>query len=167
MAGCRRGPAPMPTEQKRRLGNPGHRPLPAKVVALAPVIVGDPTASPTTGDDLIAAILTTPASTWIARSDQLALLALLRDGWDERAALRADIAENGRSYRSESKVSGVQYHNRPEVLQLEHLEKQITTWLSLLGLSPTDRSRLGVAEVKTRSKLEELLDRRARRQATG
>lgn len=40
------------------------------------------------------------------------------------------------------------------------LLKEFRSCLSLLGLTPTDRSRLGVAEVKARSKLEELMDRR-------
>jgi len=36
--------------------------------------------------------------------------------------------------------------------------------LSLLGFTPSDRSRLGVAEVKTESKLEELMRRKAERE---
>lgn len=40
--------------------------------------------------------------------------------------------------------------------------KEYRACLSLLGLTPSDRARLGVAEVKARSKLEELMDRRRR-----
>ncbi len=43
--------------------------------------------------------------------------------------------------------------------------KELGVCLSKLGLSPSDRSRLGVAEVKARSKLEELMDRRRTRTA--
>ncbi len=165
MAGLRRGPAPQPTELKRLRGNPGKRSLPASVVALEPVVASAPPAIPQTGAQLEAAVLASQASAWIATPDRLALLPLLVDAWDERAALRADIEEHGRSYMSESKVSGVQYHPRPEYQQLQALEKRITEWLQLLGLTPTDRSRLGIAEVKARSKLEELRDRRAARMA--
>jgi hypothetical protein len=42
---------------------------------------------------------------------------------------------------------------------LRELDRQIVSNLSLLGFTPADRSRLGVAEVKARSKLEELLAR--------
>jgi hypothetical protein len=35
--------------------------------------------------------------------------------------------------------------------------------LSLLGFSPSDRSRLGLAEVKKMSKLEELMTKKAQR----
>lgn len=156
------GPPPKPTELKRRLGNPGKRPLPAPIVALAPIVAAPLTLAPESGDALIDRLLDGPASAWIGEPDRLVLLSLVHDAWDRRAALAADIAAHGRTYRSESRVSGVQYHDRPEVRQLEHLEKQLTTWLSLLGLSPADRSRLGVAEVRARSKLEELADKRRR-----
>ena len=164
----RPGPPPQPNELKRRRGNPGKRPLPASdITAIAPVTVieiANPSA-PSSGDDLTRALLEAGAASWVGQTDRLALLAMLRDGWDERAYLRSFIAENGRSYESFSKVSGVQYHDRPEVRQLAALEKQITTWLSLLGLTPADRSRLGVAEVKAQSRLEALAEKRAARLA--
>ena len=43
-------------------------------------------------------------------------------------------------------------------------EKLIQSSLSLLGFTPSDRSKLGVAEVKAKSKLEELMERRANRE---
>jgi hypothetical protein len=50
--------------------------------------------------------------------------------------------------------------NRPEERKgLRDLERQLVANLSLLGFTPTDRSRLGVAEVKRVSKIEELRER--------
>jgi hypothetical protein len=50
--------------------------------------------------------------------------------------------------------------NRPEDRKaLRNLDKQLVSNLSLLGFSPTDRSRLGIAEVKRQTKLEELRTR--------
>ena len=50
--------------------------------------------------------------------------------------------------------------NRPEERKaLRDLDRQLVANLSLLGFSPVDRSRLGVAEVKRQSKLEELRNR--------
>jgi hypothetical protein len=46
---------------------------------------------------------------------------------------------------------------------LHDLEKMISQNLSLLGFTPADRTRMGVAEVKVASKLEELMERRANR----
>ena len=48
-------------------------------------------------------------------------------------------------------------------MSLLETEKLIQSSLSLLGFTPSDRSRLGLAEVKAKSKLEELMDRRAAR----
>jgi hypothetical protein len=49
---------------------------------------------------------------------------------------------------------------------LRELDRQIISNLSLLGFTPSDRSKLGVAEVKAMSKLEELQMRKANRVAT-
>ena len=112
----------------------------------------------TPGDDLIRALLASPASAWIAEPDRLALLALVRDAWNERAALMDDVAQHG---------YGDGRYTRPAVLRLDRVERNLTTWLSQLGLTPADRSRLGVAEVKVRSKLEELRARRDARSHAG
>jgi len=42
-------------------------------------------------------------------------------------------------------------------------EKLIQSSLSLLGFTPSDRARLGLAEVKKESRLDEMLARRAAR----
>jgi P27 family predicted phage terminase small subunit len=47
--------------------------------------------------------------------------------------------------------------------QANEIEKQITHSLSLLGFSPADRTRLGLVSAKTKSKLEELLAKKAKR----
>jgi len=162
----RTGRPPKPTELKRRIGNPGKRRLPGNVIALAPAAAGIVRAAPSDGDALVAALLSSAAAAWIAEPDRLAVLELLRTAWDRRRHLLADLAEHGESYASAG-GAGIRYYRRPEAQELEALEKRITTWLSLLGLTPADRSRLGVAEVKARSKLEELRARRGDRSRAG
>jgi hypothetical protein len=44
--------------------------------------------------------------------------------------------------------------------QLRELNKEISDWLSVLGFDPSARARLGLAEVKAMSKLEDLRARR-------
>jgi hypothetical protein len=46
---------------------------------------------------------------------------------------------------------------------LRELERSIVGQLGLLGFSPSDRARLGLAEVKKESKLEEIIRRREAR----
>lgn len=166
MAGVgRRGPAPAPTERKRALGNPGKRRLPAPVVALAPVVrTASVIGRPASGADLVDRLLDSGASAWIAEPDQIATLPLVARMYDELLALESDIGANGYSYTSFSKVSGEQRKTRPEVDRLAHLEKELRTWFSLYGLTPSDRTHLGVAEVRRESTLDRL---RARREARG
>lgn len=45
-------------------------------------------------------------------------------------------------------------------MSINEIEKLISSNLGLLGFTPTDRSRLGVAEVRATSKIEELIARR-------
>lgn len=46
-------------------------------------------------------------------------------------------------------------------MSLNDVEKLISGNLSLLGFTPSDRSRLGVAEVRAYSKIDELREKRA------
>jgi hypothetical protein len=160
---ARTGRPPKPVELKRKLGFPGHHPKPPRAVtAIQPLsVITRPTDEPQTGDELVLALLEAGAAAWISTTDQLATLRLVRDGWDERARLREFIADNGSSYASNGQ-NGTRWYPYPEVAQLADLEKRITTWLSSLGLDPASRGRLGLAEVKARSKLEEIRARRAR-----
>jgi hypothetical protein len=51
--------------------------------------------------------------------------------------------------------------DRPVNMSLMEIEKQIMSGLSLLGFSPADRTRLGLVSAKTKTKLEELLAKKA------
>lgn len=127
-----------PTEEKRRLGNPGKRPLPdqAQVVALAPVIPEQPGRSPAA----VMADVLDQGAVWLAGTDG-ALLALLRESLEERAELRELV---------------LSVADAADRRALRELDKQIVGMLSALGFDPTARSRLGLAEVKRVSKLDEL-----------
>jgi hypothetical protein len=82
--------------------------------------------------------------TWISPSTDVDLLLMTCELLDERSQLRAQVMNN----------------NRPDERKaLRDLDRQLVANLSLLGFTPTDRSRLGVAEVKRQSKLEELRSR--------
>jgi hypothetical protein len=82
--------------------------------------------------------------TWISPTTDVDLLLMTCELLDERSQLRAQVMNN----------------NRPDERKaLRDLDRQLVANLSLLGFTPTDRSRLGVAEVKRQSKLEELRSR--------
>lgn len=137
VAGRSGGQNRKPTELKRQLGNPGKRALPAPLVALPPVQRVSSIPQFESGEEFVQHILDNGGSTWIAPTDAMAV-DLARRLYDRM--LQADD---------------------PRIFI--KIVEALSRCLSSLGLDPVARSRLGVAEVKARSKLEELRDRRRSR----
>lgn len=142
---ARTGRPRKPIEVKRRNGNPGRRPLPTEgSLVLLPSIYEIP--EPMRPLRTQAAIdlwerVWKMGDTWISPITDIELLLITCELTDERWNLRIQVLEN----------------KRPEERKgLRDLEKQLVSNLSLLGFTPTDRSRLGIAEVKKMNKLEEL-----------
>lgn len=154
--GLEMAPPNKPTELKRRLGNPGKRSLQPALTVLSAVPVNlDPPA--TLGDEGASEWrLVLAHCRWIGPSD-LRNLRLYCEALDRRSGLLAEVASQGHVLYTDK---GYAYLN-PAVGALQTTEVQITKWLSLLGLTPSDRSRLGVAEVKAQSTLEQLAAKRA------
>jgi hypothetical protein len=140
-----------PIEQKRLLGNPGKRPLPNEnsVVLMQQVEQTPEPPRPLLkyGQDLWDRIWGM-AATWVSDTSDLELLTMTCEMVDERWNLRVKVMQSDDAVMRRG---------------LRELDRQIVSNLSLLGFTPSDRSRLGVAEVKAKSKLEELMDRRASR----
>lgn len=146
-----------PTELKRALGNPGKRSLPAPLVVVerADATLEPPDTLQDEGAVEWRRILT--HASWIGPSD-LRNLRLLCEALDRRAHLLAELASQGWVLYTDK---GYAYQN-PAAGALATTEAQITKWLSLLGLTPSDRGRLGVAEVKAQSALERIRANRAK-----
>lgn len=86
---------------------------------------------------------------WISNKSDVDLLLLVCEQLDERDILRKFVLQNLEAW-----------HERNA---LRIIERDITTNLSQLGFTPTARTKLGVAEVTAKSKLEELMDKKQRR----
>ena len=86
---------------------------------------------------------------WISQKTDYYLVLLTAEAISERETLRALVALEPENFRARS--------------GLRELERQLVSQLALLGFTPSDRARLGLAEVKKESKLEELLRRKAER----
>jgi len=140
-----------PIEQKRLLGNPGKRAMPDEnsVVLMQQVEQTPEPPRPLLkyGQDLWDRIWGM-AATWVSDTSDLELLTMTCEMVDERWNLRVKVMQSDDAVMRRG---------------LRELDRQIVSNLSLLGFTPSDRSRLGVAEVKAKSKLEELMDRRASR----
>jgi len=141
-----------PIEQKRMLGNPGKRALPSGALEISMVTETPEPSRPLLkyGQELWDKVWGMGA-TWISPNTDSELLLMTCEMIDERWNLRVKVMQTD-DFRLRR--------------GLRELDKQIVSNLSLLGFSPADRSKLGVAEVKAISKLEELQLRKEKRVAS-
>lgn len=84
---------------------------------------------------------------WVSKNSDLVLLAVICEQLDERDILRAYVLDNVDAWR--------------ERASLRKLEEQISANLSKMVMTPIDRLKAGVQEVKRQSKLEALLAKRS------
>ena len=85
---------------------------------------------------------------WVSPGSDLDLVLLLCETMDERVALRVRMLRAG---------DAADWRDR---IALRQLDQQVTSLLSALAFTPTGRSKLGVAEIRRASALEELLGQR-------
>lgn len=148
-----RGRPPIPIEQKRLRGrttttDSGGRPLPKSgdliVLPMAEGVPLLPAGIESDGAELWKRIWQ-EGLTWISPNSDMAAAI-------EACLVADDLAVARRRYRatSDPKDAGA----------LVAMGKRFDEALSVLGFNPTARSRLGVAEVKRASALEELISRR-------
>ena len=134
-----------PIERKRAIGTLRNDRLPNQ-----PMVMTQPATPPEPPRDLGGEGLkfweqVFTAAPWISHRTDLALVTMTAQQFDERSTLRAIVAERPENPRLRS--------------GLRELEKAITGNLAHLGFTPSDRSRLGFAEVQKESKLQEMLRR--------
>ena len=151
-------PHPLPTEVKRARGTlrADRQPKALAVVGVVERSVEPPDTLGDVGANEWRHVLSW--CSWIAPSD-LTTLRLYCTALDRASELEAKLAEDGYVLYTDK---GYAYLN-PAHGALATTEAQITKWQSLLGLSPSARGQIGAAEVKAKSKVEELADRRAQR----
>ena len=139
-----------PVELKRKLGNPGKRAMPGEG-ELMTIEAGfrEPLRPLGEAGQQLWDEIYMVGGMWISPRSDTQLLQMCCELLDRREILREEFLADP----TERKVN----------MSLLETEKLIQTSLSLLGFTPSDRSRLGLAEVKAKSKLEELMDRRANR----
>ena len=87
---------------------------------------------------------------WISIKTDTQLVQLICEQLDRREFLREYVSEHP--------------HEWHMFKQLNDIEVQIVKGFSLLGFSPADRTRLGLVSAKTKSKLEELMAKKANRE---
>ena len=140
-----------PIEVKRKLGNPGQRPLPDlnSIQLFEPAVSVPEPARPLLkyGREFWDKVWGSGLG-WISPNTDAELLLMTCELIDERWNLRVRVMQSG-DWR--------------ERRGLRDLDARVISNLSLLGFTPADRSKLGVAEVKAISKMELLKRRQAER----
>jgi hypothetical protein len=137
-----------PIEQKRLLGNPGNRPIP-KEGALMVIPAGrvDPIRPLEWAGQQMWDSVFNVGELWVSSRTDVQLLQLVCEQLDRKVRLESYIMEHPDEWHM--------------FKQLNDLERMISSNLSLLGFTPSDRTRLGLAEVKRQSKLEALIAKRS------
>lgn len=150
------GRPPKPAEQKRRLGNPGQRPLP-ELATVTPLPALPDDAPPDLGAAGLALweSVTTSAKAWLAPSDH-PMLSLLCELADRREMFRRTLDDFGPLMQ---RPDGHWVAN-PAAAMLSDVEKRMVAIASALGLTPADRTRIGLGEVKAQNAFEQMLSRR-------
>jgi hypothetical protein len=141
-----------PAEIKRKLGAKGYsKEMPSHVIALPAVLEVPEPLNPLSGSGLDLWDRTWRRGfSWLSANTDIQLLQITCEQLDERDQLRAYVLQNIEAWHERS--------------ALRELEKSIRSNLSLLGFTPTDRMKLGVAEVKVESKMEQLRKRQQERE---
>jgi P27 family predicted phage terminase small subunit len=158
-----------PVERKRATGNPGGRalpdaPMPGEGLPSSGAAPVAPAGLADHGRALWADVWQAGRS-WLSPEADRPLVESLCHAADEAEGLRAALADGSTPRYYEMLNGAIVTH--PAVTQLRDLRVQRTAWLSMLGFSPADRSRLGLAEVRVRDELDELKNRRDERRAAG
>jgi len=139
-----------PTESKRLIGNPGKRALPeAGLVAVIEGGYREPLRELGVAGQTLWYDVWGHGISWVSPRSDVHLLQVVCELFDRRELLREAFLIDP----TERKVN----------MSLLETEKLIQSSLSLLGFTPSDRARLGLAEVKKESRLDEMLARRAAR----
>ena len=143
---------PVPIERKRARGNPGKTkmPSPTETIDVEPLEHDAPITLGNAGAEMWAKMQA--SAHWLGESDMPVMMMLC-----QKADRRQEILDR---LETEPLVlipeNGSRAQPNPLVTMLDQVEKDMVSILSLLGMTPTDRSRLGLAEVKKQSTLEKL-----------
>lgn len=169
--GRRVGRPAMPVEKQRALGNPGKRALPE-----APGPQGDNAQPAIISNGLVPEApkglkvfgqkawtdIWTAGRIWLHPEVDREQVTLVVQALETRNELRRYLKKRGVEGRWFVNERG-QVVTHPAVKQLADIEAQLTTWFSLIGFNPSDRTRLGLAQVRVADELDELRKRRTER----
>ena len=164
--GRRSGRPPKPIEVHRRNGNPSKKNLPAVPVpefALAVVNDGELPEPPKTLSEFGRAywlMFWDAGRRHLSEKHDAALIERLCLAFDQVARIEQWLGTDVTRWFYETANGQLVTH--PLIKQKSELNAQITAWLSLLGFTPSDRARLGLAEIRVANELDQFRQRKSK-----
>ena len=138
-----------PAELRLLTGNPSRRPIESNS-SIEPVAYGrvEPLRPLEWAGKMMWDSVFGAGELWVSSQTDTQLLQLVCEQLDRKVRLEFWITEHPDEWHM--------------FKQLNDLERLIQSNLSLLGFTPSDRTRLGLVSVKTKSKLQEMMERNGR-----
>ena len=133
----------------------------AALIVLPAVARAEAPPADKSGLDFIQDVLDAGATAWIGATD-LATLELARQRWEDRERARRIWLMQLQPPEESDRIA---LHDEKLFNAYAKLTERLIQCLSALGLDPTARTRLGVAEVKRQTVLDQLQSKRATRKA--
>lgn len=150
-----------PREVKRKRGTLRPARDGGAMITVLPSVERAPQPRQQSGLDMLQEALDGGAKTWIGPTD-LAAMEIARQVWEDRERARLLwIAQLAPAPESDK----IAWHDEKLFNAYAKLTERLIQCLSALGLDPTARARLGIAEVKRQTTLDRLQDKRATRKA--
>ena len=159
VTGVGRGGNSTPTEVKRLRGNPGRRPMkaasPMPETALALVDLSVVPVAPKNLGKVGRSywdVLWTGGRRHLSELHDAPIMNRLCRNFDKIYELEDWLGTDVTNRWYTSPNGQVVTH--PAVKQIEQMDAQCTAWMSLLGFTPSDRARLGLAEIRVANELD-------------
>lgn len=154
-----RGRKPTPPERAKRLGNPGNRPLPEPVPITVSVSIPEPPSHLMASGKHLWTQVNRFAGAWMHLELDEALLLVACEVADDRARLKRVLSKEGHFQRipiqnARGEVIGEQITIHPARRELRIQDRNLVSYLAMLGLTPTDRSRLKLTEAMAENEFD-------------
>lgn len=150
---------PTPLERKRALGDPGKRGLPAydETFKIEPTLE-IPEAPSHLGEHGLEAWqrIWGPCRQWISAEVDIGIVRRYCEAVDDLIGMRAILRDEG--YQVDAPGGAKKAH--PMIKAIRDVENLLTKYEGLMGLTPSDRARLGLAEIRKVDALESFLNKK-------
>lgn len=146
-----------PLEKRKLLGNPSRRPMPQPEIFIA-AASSTPEAPKQLGNHGVTVWnrVWTACAAWISPQTDIALVTRYCEAVDEREEMKAIVSREGMMVDA----TGGTTKAHPMIKCIRDLDSLLTKYEGLMGLTPSDRAKLGLVEVKKQDALLDFMTNR-------